>query len=464
MTSAPYWPFVVLALGIVTVVILIARLRVHAFLSLMISAAVVGLLSGELPGDSDVSHILRAIELPMREFGNIAGQIAFVIVLAAIIGTAMMESGAAQQIVDGLLKVFGEGKTAIALIFSSFILSIPVFFDTVFFLMIPLAQALRIKTGNNYVLFVMAIGGGAAITHHLVAPTPGPLIVAETLQIDLGLSIMAGLLAAILPGIAVYYASGYINNKWDIPFRMTELPGGHAADAAHKQENTSWTPSLMLSLIPVILPVLLISLATIVGLSGGVSSVVFSFLGNKNVAMLLGTLIAMWLWAKKKGWRIADLGDAISEPLQIAGVIILITCAGGAFGAMIRLAGIAEAVTWATADFKISFILLAWITAAVMKIAQGSGTVAMITASSIMFAIIGDGSALDYHPIYIFLAVGFGAMFITWMNDSGFWVVAKLGGFTERETLQTWTVLLGLIAVVGLIEVLIFAAIFPMAG
>ena len=458
MTAAPYWPFIVLALGIVTVVILIARLRIHAFLALMISAAVVGILSGSLPGDESVAHIIRAVELPMREFGNIAGQIAFVIALAAIIGTAMMESGAADKIVNSLINVFGEGKAAIALIFSSLVLSVPVFFDTVFFLLIPLAHALRLRTGNNYVLFVMAIAGGAAITHHLVPPTPGPLIMAETLQIDLGLTIMVGLAAAIIPAITVYYASIAIDKRFDIPFRAPVV-----ADKSAPVSTEGWTPGLFTSLLPVILPVLLISLSTIVGLSDNASVVVFNFLGNKNVAMLLGTIIALGLWAKRKGWKIGDLGDAVSEPLQIAGIIILITCAGGAFGAMIKLAGIADAVSWATADFQISFILLGWITAAVMKIAQGSGTVAMITASSIMFAIIGDGSALEYHPIYVLLAIGFGAMFISWMNDSGFWVVAKLGGFTEQETLKTWTVLLGLIGLVGLIQLLIFATIFPFA-
>ncbi|MEM8487337.1 MAG: gluconate transporter [Bacteroidota bacterium] len=458
MTAAPYWPFIVLGLGILTVVILIARLRIHAFLSLMISAVVVGVLSGQLPGDDATAHLLRAVELPMLEFGRIAGQIAFVIALAAIIGTAMMESGAAGKIVNSLINVFGEGKTAIALIASSLVLAIPVFFDTVFFLLIPLAAALRLKTGNNYVLFVMAIAGGAAITHHLVPPTPGPLIMAENMQVDLGLTIMAGLLAAIIPAITVYYGGKYINQKWDIPFRGSIATSGDSKSA----KESDWTPGLFLSLLPVVLPVLLISLSTIFGLSEDGASLFFSFLGNKNVAMLLGTMIAMWLWAHKKGWRIGDLGDAVSEPLQIAGIIILITCAGGAFGAMIKLAGIADAVAWATADFQISFILLGWVTAAVMKIAQGSGTVAMITASSIMFAIIGDGSTLSYHPIYVLMAIGFGAMFISWMNDSGFWVVAKLGGFTEKETLRTWTVMLGLIGLVGLLQLLIAAAIFPM--
>ncbi len=239
MTAAPYWPFIVLALGIVTVVILIARLRIHAFLALMISAVVVGVLSGQLPGDASTAHLIRAVELPMLEFGRIAGQIAFVIALAAIIGTAMMESGAADKIVNSLVNVFGEGKTAIALIVSSLVLAIPVFFDTVFFLLIPLAAALRLRTGNNYVLFVMAIAGGAAITHHLVPPTPGPLIMAENMQVDLGLTIMAGLLAAIIPAITVYYGGKYINQKWDIPFRGSIATSQDTAD-----EKDDWTPGL----------------------------------------------------------------------------------------------------------------------------------------------------------------------------------------------------------------------------
>ena len=180
--------------------------------------------------------------------------------------------------------------------------------------------------------------------------------------------------------------------------------------------------------------------------------------------MFIGTGLALWLWARRKGWKIQDLGDAVSEPLQIAGVIILITCAGGAFGAMIKYAGIGDAVQWATSGFDVNYILLAWIIAAVMKIAQGSGTVSMITTSSIMIAILGTDASLPYHPIYILLSIGFGAMFISWMNDSGFWVVAKLSGFSERETLQSWTVLLGLLGVVGLVQLLIFSMVFPMIG
>ncbi|MBT8185203.1 MAG: hypothetical protein KJN76_10200, partial [Eudoraea sp.] len=164
LAHSAYWPFVVLALSIIMVVILITRLRFHPFVALMLSAIFVGLISVSLPLVPGQNPLITAVELPMTEFGIMAGKIAWVIALAAVIGTAMMESGAAEQIVNWLLKSLGEKQAAIALIISGFILSIPVFFDTVFFLLIPLGITLALKTGKDYVLYVVAIGGGAAIT------------------------------------------------------------------------------------------------------------------------------------------------------------------------------------------------------------------------------------------------------------------------------------------------------------
>jgi len=456
MTTAPYWPFIVLILGIGAVVILIAAARLHAFLALMIAAVVVGLLSPGLPGDAAIAHVIRAVEIPMREFGVVAGQITFVIALAAIVGTAMLESGAADRIVNAMIGTLGQSRAALALLLSGFVIGIPVFFDTVFFLLLPLAQALRRRTGQDFVLFVLAIAGGAAVTHHLVPPTPGPLIMAETLRIDLGVTIMAGLLAGVIPVAAGYVLARFLNRRLAVPFRhLGPLGHGSNLEAGH------WQPGLLLSLAPIALPVALISMATVAKASGGDIAAI-GFLGNKNVAMFIGTMIAVGMWARRKGWGIREAGDAVGEPLQIAGVIILITCAGGAFGAMIKLSGIGEAIKWATAGFAMSYIFLAWLIAAVMKIAQGSGTVSMITTSSIVIALIGDGAGLPYHPIYLLLAIGFGSMVVSWMNDSGFWVVARLSGFTERETLQTWTVTLGAMGVVGLGQVLIAAKLFPL--
>ena len=439
----------VLVLGIIAVVLMISRWRLHPFIALILSAILVGLISHELPGDQ--LHVVKAVEIPMLEFGNVAGKIAWVIALAAIIGAAMMESGAAQKIVNWLIGSLGEKQASLALMISGFILSIPVFFDTVFFLLIPLAIALALKTKKNYVLYVMAIGGGAAITHSLVPPTPGPLIMAETLNLDLGLTILAGLASGILPAIAVLIASKKMNAKFQIPVRVSF----DGASEEHQQ------PSLLASIMPVAAPIVLISLASVTEVVAGETPSWLAFWGNKNIAMGVGTAIALVLWVKQKKLQGALLWKEIGKPLEIAGIIILITSAGGAFGAMIKHSGIGMSIETVTQNFHISLILLAWLIAAVMKTAQGSSTVSMITSASIMLAITGTGVELPYHPMYILLSIGFGALFISWMNDSGFWVVAKMSGFTEREALNTWTVLLAIISLVGLAQVLVMSWIFP---
>jgi len=457
LLSSPYWPFAILVLAIAAVVLMISVLRFHPFVALIIAAVFVGVISPDLPIDS-VHKIVGAVELPMIELGVMAGKIAWVIALAAIIGTAMMQSGAAERIVNALLAALGEKNAAWALLISGFILSIPVFFDTVFFLLIPLAIALGVKTGKNFVLYVAAISIGGAITHTLVPPTPGPLIMAEELKIDLGITIIGGLVACILPALIALSVGRRMNVRLDIPIRVL----GDNDSSNNEKEGLKSEPSLFLSLLPVLIPILLISLASVVKVMRGTPPAVIDFLGNKNVAMALGTAIALWLWAKQRGLSKQALWDKIGTPLQVAGVIILITSAGGAFGAMIKHSGIGDAIEYATAGSNFSYILLAWFIAAIMKTAQGSSTVAMITTASIMVALIGTGPDLPYHPIYILLAIGFGSLFISWMNDSGFWVVSKMSGFTEKEALQTWTVWLAVIALVGLVQVLIMSMVLPL--
>ena len=450
--NSDYWPFVVLLLSVLMVVILITRWRFHPFVALMLSAIFVGLLSQALPPVPGQNPLVTVIELPMAEFGITAGKIAWVIAVAAVIGTAMMESGAAEQIVNQLLKTLGEKRTAVALMISGFVLSIPVFFDTVFFLLVPLAITLARKTGRDFVLYVVAIGGGAVISHCIVPPTPGPLIMAETLGIDLGIVILAGIAAGIIPAIVVLGVAKWLNKKLGIPVRM-----------AHEEVTSSPNPpSLTLSTLPIVVPLLMISFASIVQAINGDVPGWIAFLGNKNIAMGAGAFLALAMWAKVQKLGSNDLWQAIAKPLEIAGVIILITSAGGAYGAMIQHSGIGKAINVTTQNFDVPYILLAWIIAAVMKTAQGSSTVSMITSAAIMAALIGSKVNLPYHPVYILLSIGFGSMFIAWMNDSGFWVVTRMSGFTEKEGLQTWTVLLAIIAVVGLLEVLLLSWVLPL--
>lgn len=452
LLHSTYWPFAVLLLGIAAVVFMITIWRFHPFVALILAAILVGLISVDLPGAEGQHPLVTAVELPMIEFGVTAGKIAWVIALAAIIGTAMMESGAAERIVNWLLATLGEQRAALALLVSGFILSIPVFFDTVFFLLIPLAIALALKTGRHFVLYVVAISGGGAITHSIVPPTPGPLIMAETLQIDLGITIMAGVALGIIPAMGVLWLARRLDRRLEIPVRVAHT----------NPEELERAPGLLLSFSPVLLPILLISLSSVVDVVAGGTPGAIAFFGNKNIAMGLGTAVALGLWAQERRLSARDLWEGIGKPLEIAGIIILITSAGGAFGAMIKHSGIGDAIEAATEYFQVSYLILAWLIAAVMKTAQGSSTVAMITAASILYAIIGTGADLPYHPIYILMAIGFGALLVSWMNDSGFWVVAKMSGFTEKEALQTWTVTLAMLAVVGLAQVLLLSWLLPL--
>lgn len=321
-----------------------------------------------------------------------------------------------------------------------------------FFLLIPLGITLALKTGKDFVLYVAAIGGGAVIAHSIVPPTPGPLIMAETLNIELGTVILAGIVAGVIPAIVVLGVAKWLNKKLDIPVRMADK---HVTSIHNP-------PSLALSILPVIIPLLMISLASIVSTITGDVPAWIAIQGNKNIAMGVGAVIAFFLWAKTQKLGSKALWEAIAKPLEIAGIIILITSAGGAYGAMIKHSGIGDAISLATEGFNVHYIILAWLISAIMKIAQGSGTVSMITSAAIMAALIGSEPQLPYHPIYFLLSIGFGSLFISWMNDSGFWVVARMTGFTEREALQTWTVLLGILALVGLFQVLLVSWMFPL--
>ena len=371
----------------------------------------------------------------------------------------MTESGAAEKIVNRLIHAFGESRAGIALLVTGFILSIPVFFDTVFFLLMPLALVLAQKTGKNFLLFVMAISCGAVITHSIIPPTPGPLLMAEAFNINLGMVIVAGLICGIIPAYAGYKFSQRQNKK------ITLLPP--ILSDQDEVKRVSQLPSFGVSMMPIILPLLLIIAASVMTVyqpeSNTALSKAIAFVGNKNVAMFLGLIVALYLWAKNQKLSLKELGKRMDRPLEIAGLIILITSAGGAFGAMISKTGLGDMINAISANgFSMNLIVVAWVMAVVLKLAQGSGTVSVITTAGIMAAIVGTGADLPYHPIYLFMAIGYGSMVGSWMNDSGFWIVGKLSGMTEQQTFRSWTMLLAVIGTVGFIQALVMSYVLPL--
>ena len=426
------------------------------------------------------NETLKAIKWTLLGFGDLVGGLGLLIAMAAIIGTCMMLSGAADRVVRSLMNAFGEKRAGLVLLLSGFFLSIPVFFDTVFFLLIPLARALALRTGKHYTFYVMAMAGAGAITHSLVPPTPGPLFIAKELDIELGFAMMFGLVASILPAYLVLKMASWFDRKYNLPMREASGASNEQLKQIVEKKDEE-LPGILLSSLPIALPVLLISLVSILGFckklssdEGYLNSESFAgifpyleFLGNSNVAMTLAAGFAILgllrqMAAKQEKDLASKLGKTLQDPLSTAGVILLITGAGGAFGAMIRMSGVGESVGSIAEEFDISYVLLAWAVTAFIRIAQGSATVSMITGVGLMAAVIGDGDALGYHKAYVFLAIGFGSITLSWMNDSGFWVVQRLSGFTEKETLKTWSVLLTAISLLGLFLCLLGSALLPL--
>lgn len=550
-------PFLILGLGVAIVIGMIIGLRLNAFVALITAALTVSLLAPGAVADK-VARVATA-------FGNTAGGIAIVIAMAAIIGDCLMKSGAADRIVKAFLKVLGEKRSPIALAASGFVLAIPVFFDTVFYLLVPLARSLYRSTKKNYLLYILAISAGGAVTHTLVPPTPGPLLMAQQLGVDLGIMIGIGCLIGLPASIAALTFAAFLNRR--APLEMRALPGEDSTETS-EVASARPLPGLLVSLLPILLPVVLIGLSTALetranaeraaqvrvpdlkdfdGLyaaaktaTEGPMAVVKSYLpeegaspgevvaalnaalahrtafatganlsranlamverenrlvlekalpdtilarhvwetpkrkasdlgqlyGNANFALLLSAVIAVLLYVRQCRPGKKEFAEVIETSLMSGGLIILITSAGGAFGAMLAAAKIGpaiEAIFPSSAGGGGGFVLLflGFGIAALLKFAQGSTTVAVITASG-MIAAMADVMQLGFHPVYLATAIGGGGLVGAWMNDSGFWIVAKMSGLTELEALKSWTPMLVVIGVTTLVMSVILSIVMPL--
>jgi len=448
-------PVLVLVIAIAVVFVLIIKVRMNAFIALVVAAITVGVLSPNVQFQDVMPKVAEI-------FGVMCGKIGIVIALAALIGQCLMESGAADKIVRVLVRLLGENRASLSLLTSGYVLSIPVFFDTVFYLLVPLARAMRVRMGKNYLLFLMSIAAGATITHSLVPPTPGPLAMAAELHVDLGIMILVGAVVGLPASLIGWGFSMWRNNVMEVPFR--ETPGMTLADlealAAKQEEHL---PSFFQSILPIVLPVLFITSNTLVNAiaSGSPIEKYTSFIGNPNLALLVSAGLSVQLLARARGYSFAELAKPVEQALMSGGLIILITAAGGSFGGMLVEAGVGKTLGDMAADYSIPILLLSFLLAVLIKVAQGSGTVAMITVSTIMAPLV-IGQQLSFHPVYIACAIGGGSMVGSWMNDSGFWVYKQMSGLTEMEALKTWTPLLGVNGLAVLVITALMAWVLPL--
>ena len=448
-------PLVILVIAVAVVFVLILRLRINAFIALITAATTVGLLSPNVP----LGEVMPSVA---REFGGVCGSIAIVIALAALIGQCLMESGAADKIVRVFVRALGEKRASLSLLSSGYVLSVPVFFDTVFYLLVPLARAMRVRMGKNYLLFLMAICAGGAVTHSMVPPTPGPLAMAATLKIDLGVMILVGAVIAVPMSIAGWLFGILRDRQLDVPLRETPGLTLEELDALAKRQEAR-LPSFFMAMLPIVLPVVLIASNTLAGAVGAAAGVqaVTGFLGNPNLALLASAAISLAVLARQKGYTLAQLAKPVETALASGGLIILITAGGGSFGKMLVQAGVGKTIGDMSQEFGVPILMLSFLLGTLLKIAQGSGTVAMITVSSIMAPLVID-TPPGFHAVYVACAIGSGSLVGSWMNDSGFWVYKQMSGLTEKEALQTWTPLLAVMGVVGYIVTQIAAILVPL--
>ncbi|MDA7917683.1 GntP family permease [bacterium] len=445
-----------LVAAIALILLLILKFRVQAFISLLLASIFVGLASGTMYM-TDIGAIV------VDSMGSSLGFIATIIGVGAIFGAMIEHCGGAQSLANGMLRITGEKRATWAMLFSGFLISIPVFLDVALVILAPIIYALARRSGKSVTVYGMPLLAGMMVTHSFVPPTPGPTWVAYAFEIPIGTviiySLLVGIPTAILSGIVF---GGRIANT--IRIAPPEL-----VDA--EEENP---PSFGMIATILLLPILLIVSGSLVeqavgaSIPGGLSKAdrsamlrdllgqapywqqTLSFLGHPVIALLLTTCLSLWLLGTKRGASRDVLMDVSTRALGPAGIIILITGAGGVFKGMLGASGVGDALANALDGLGISVLLLAFLFSSISRIAQGSATMAMVMSASLMVPILDKLDLSDARLSLVVVAIACGAAGFSHVNDSGFWMVSRYLRMTEKETLKTWSVVSTAVAFIGI--------------
>jgi gluconate transporter len=450
-----------LVFGIAMLLVLILRFKLQAFLSLIVVSVTVAAVSKVVnPEAVPLTQVAGTI---VSSMGGALGFIATIIGIGAIFGAILEHSGGTQALATTLVKKFGEEKAPWAMLLTGFIISIPVFLDVALVMLAPLLYALARNTKKPLLVYGLPLCAGMAVTHAFVPPTPGPVAVGYILGVNLGwvilFGIIVGLPTAILCGPWLTNRMAY---KIDVP--IPELEPGTESD-------TSNLPSFSFILFLIAMPIALILTGTIVeqmtasGLSAELSNAerktqlaaalasapflkqFIYFLGHPVIALLLSTLIALHYLGTRRGVSRDVLLEISTKALGPAGIIILITGAGGVFKGVLKATGITEALATAFGNSGIPILVLAYVFATLVRVAQGSATVAMLTAAGLMVGFV-EGLS-QQHLALVTIAIAAGATGFSHVNDSGFWMISRYFGMSEAQTLRSWSVLSTLISIIG---------------
>ena len=447
--------FGLLALAVGTLLVLVLVLRVHGFLALLAVSLLVALAGGLAPLEI-AGHMQKAM-------GNTLGYIAVVIGLGAIFGEMLQKSGGAEVIARRLLDRFGEERAPLALGLTGLVVAVPVFFDVAFILFVPLVWTLSRRTGKPVIGFAIPLLAGLAVAHAFIPPTPGPVAVAGLLGADLGWVIVFGLAAAV-PALAV---GGLWLGKRLAEGSFADVSGAELTDEALPEsspsaaEGNGRAPSFGLAMVLVALPLALILSATVskVALADSAFKTTLQLVGHPFVALLLTVAAAWILLGRRCGWSRQELEQMAGRSLEPVGAILLLTGAGGVLGKTLLATGAGEVLARALSDSGLPLLAAGFVTALALRVAQGSATVSMITAAGLLAPILEVEPVGGRTVAALVVAIAAGATAISHVNDSGFWLVSKYLGLTEKQTLRSWTVATSAVGFVGFLAVFVLASL-----
>ncbi|HLT84206.1 MAG TPA: GntP family permease [Phototrophicaceae bacterium] len=441
------------AAAIALILVLVIVFKLHAFLTLILVSLLTAFVTG-IPAGEIVPSLVT-------NFGGTLGNVALLIALGAMLGKLIEHSGGARVLSEKMVSVFGERRAPLGLGIASLAFGFPIFFDAGLIVMLPIIFAVARRLGNNVLLYGIPAATAFSVMHVFVPPHPGPVAASELYGADVGLV----LLVAIVLAFPVWYLAGYLWGTFVGRRFVLPVPALFGSVDDDVQVNP---PSVGTVVGILLLPLVLIFFNTgldFLGTAGVVDDSetwvqVLSSVGTAPVALLISVLVALVVLGQRRGENGTALEKIVDSSLGPVASVILITGAGGMFGGILRLSGIGDALADVLGDTGVPVILAVWLIAVVLRVAQGSATVALVTAAGLMAPAVAAGGFSEMQIVAITLATAAGSVFASHVNDSGFWLVGRLMGMDVKTTLKTWTVQQSLQSVVGFLFALAVFAIF----
>ena len=431
-------------LGLAVILLLIIRYKIPAMIAILVGAVLIGLGAG-----MSFEQIIDSVN---DGVGNTLKGIALLVGLGSMFGAILEISGGAQSLAVTLVRRFGDRKAAWALAVTGLVIAMPVFFDAGLIILIPIAFSLAKRTGRSSLYYAIPLFAGLAVGHAFIPPTPGPVLVASMLGVDLGWVIGVGLVCGIVAMIVAGPLWGaYCGKKYDVP-----VPE-HIASLPPLDESKLPGFGMVVSII--LIPLLLMILRSVGNVVPAMAPIrrVLSFLGEPFVALTLATLAAMLMLGIRRGYTTRELEKVMTKSLEPVGLILLVTACGGVLRYILQNSGLGTLIGEGVASAALPVVVVAFLIAALVRISVGSATVAMTMAAGILAAMPEIGSLSPLHLACVTAAVAGGATVGLHFNDSGFWLVKSLVGMDEKTTLKTWTVMETLVGVTGFAVALVIS-------